>query len=88
MVMEKIRVIIDWCDRNYGASVADGRIGGAVVATHKTHDGILAAIEEALRFHVETAVSDGDELPAWLVNGEYEFCFEYSTAAIIHRSES
>lgn len=86
--MEKIKIIIDWCDRNYGASVEDDRIGGAVVATHKTHEGILAAIEEALRFHVETAVEDGDELPAWLVDGEYELCFEYSTAAIIRRSES
>ena len=86
--MEKLRIIIDWCDRNYGAVVEDDRIGGAVVATHKTHKGIISAIEEALRFHVETAVADGDELPTWLVDGDYELCYEYSTAAIIRRSES
>ena len=86
--MEKIRIIIDWCDRNFGASVEDERIGGAVVATHKTYEGILKAVAEALRFHVETAVEDGDELPAWLVDGDYELCFEYSTAAIIRRSEA
>ena len=86
--MEKIRIIIDWCDRNFGASVEDERIGGAVVATHKTYEGILKAVAEAMRFHVETAVEDGDELPAWLVDGDYELCFEYSTAAIIRRSEA
>lgn len=76
--MEKIRVVIDWCDRNYGASVEDDRIGGAVVATHKSHEGVLKAIAEALRFHVESAIADGDELPSWLVSGDYELCFEYS----------
>ncbi len=86
--MEKIRIIIDWCDRNFGASVEDERIGGAVVATHKTYEGILKAVAEALRFHVESAVADGDEMPAWLVDGDYELCFEYSTAAIIRRSEA
>ena len=73
--METLKVIIHWCETNYGASVEDARIGGAVVATHKTFDGICEAIRSALDFHIESCINDGDDLPDWLVNGNYELDF-------------
>ncbi len=85
--MEKIKVYVDWCDKNFGASTDDERIGGSVVVTHRSYEGVVVALREALAFHVESCVSDGDLLPAWLVSGEYELEFEMSTSALLRRSE-
>ena len=85
--MEKIKVNIDWCDKNFGASTSDERLGGSVVATHRSYEGVLVALREAIAFHVEGCVADGDVLPAWLVSGDYEFDVEMSVSALLRRSE-
>lgn len=73
--METLQVIIHWSEANYGATINDDRIGGAVVATHKTYDGVREAIRSALEFHIESCINDGDDLPEWLVNRNYELDF-------------
>lgn len=70
--METLKVLIHWCGTNYGATIDDERIGGAVVATHKTYMGVWEAIRSALEFHIEGCIDDGEKLPEWLVNGDYE----------------
>lgn len=70
--MEKIKVNIDWCDKNFCAAIVDERIGGSIVATHSSYEGVLVALREAIAFHVEGCLADGDVLPAWFVNGAYE----------------
>lgn len=85
--MEKIKVNIEWCDKNFGAAVDDERVPGSVVATDKTYEGIERAISDAIRFHVEGMVADGDEVPAWLVNGDYELDFHVSTSALLRKCE-
>lgn len=70
---EKIKVTVEWCDKNFCATTIDERIGGSVVATHCSYEGVLVALREALAFHVEGCVADGDVLPVWLINGAYEF---------------
>ena len=37
--------------------------------------------KETLDFHLEGMKEDGDEVPAWLESGEYEFKFQYSDFA-------
>ena len=77
--MEKIRVHIDKCDDNYCASTDDNRIGGGVLVTRHTYEEVIKALREALTFHVEGCVADGDDMPEWLVDGEYDFDIIEST---------
>lgn len=84
--MEQIKVFIEWCDHNFGATFGDN-VPGAVVLTAKTYDVLMKKIPETLQFHVEGMVADGDEVPEWLRNGEYEFDYELDTAALIRSCE-
>lgn len=84
--MEQIKVFIEWCDHNFGATFGDN-VPGAVVLTAKTYDVLMKEIPETLQFHVKGMVADGDEVPEWLRNGEYEFDYELDTAALIRSCE-
>ena len=81
--MEKISVTIDWTGDNFSATTAD--VNGAVIVTHKNFDKLLKEFEDAFDFHIESSVEDGDELPQWVVNGDYEFEYHYTTAALLHK---
>jgi len=84
--METIKVYIDWIDKNFGATLED-KVPGAVVVTDKTFEGIKNAIASTLSFHIEGMMKDKEEVPSWLVNGEYVFEYILTTAALLHRSE-
>ena len=79
--MEKIIVNVSWCDRNYGASIEN--VPGSVVVTAKTYDELVNEIKETLNFHVEGMMADGDDVPQWLRDGDYEFEYHYDTASIL-----
>jgi predicted RNase H-like HicB family nuclease len=84
--MEKIKVYIDWMDKNYGATV-DESVPGSVVATDKTFEGIKEAIASALSFHIEGMIKDGDDVPSWLANGDYTFEYILSVSALLQKIE-
>ena len=83
--MERIRVEVQWCDKNFGASLGDN-VPGAVVLTAKTYDELLREVPEALRFHVEGMVEDGDDVPQWLIEGDYEFDYHLADVATLLRA--
>jgi len=85
--MEKIKVNIAWCDKNFGASIDDNKVPGSVVATDKTLDGVKSAIADALRFHVEGMLADGDAVPGWLIDGGYELDFYLEISALLRKCE-
>ena len=72
MKMEKIIVNVQWCDKNFGASLSEN-VPGAVVLTAGTYEELLQEVPETLRFHIEGMIEDGDDVPQWLRDGEYEF---------------
>ena len=80
--MEKIEVNVSWCDKNFGASLGEN-VPGAVVITAKSYDELLDAVRETLKFHVEGMVADGDDVPQWLRDGDYEFEFHLDAAALL-----
>ena len=85
--MEKIRVDVAWCNKNFGASLGDN-VPVALVLTAKTYEELLQEVPETLRFHVEGMIEDGDDVPLWLRNGDYEF--EYNlldVATLLHAYE-
>ncbi len=81
--MKKIKVNIEWCGKNYAASVEDKAMPGVVVATNKTYEGVQKAVGEAVAFHVEGMLADGDAVPRWLTDGEYEFEWNLGTSALL-----
>lgn len=83
--MEKIRVDVAWCDKNFGASLGEN-VPGSVVLTAKTYAELLREVPETLRFHVEGMVADGDDVPRWLVDGDYEFEYNLLDVATVLRA--
>lgn len=77
--MEKIVVNVAWCNKNFGASFGDN-VPGAVVFTAQTFDELQKEAKETLDFHVEGLVEDGEQVPNWLKNGDYEFVYNYLDA--------
>mgnify|MGYP002791103368 CR=1 FL=1 len=73
--MEKIKVKVDWCDKNFGAVTEDDVLCGVVIATSKSYDGLMQEL------------SDGETVPEWLVNGDYEFDVELGVAALLRKCE-
>ena len=80
--MEKVVVNVSWCNRNFGASLGEN-VPGAVVVTAKTYGELVDEVREALRFHIDGMIADGDQLPQWLVNGEYELEYHLDAAALL-----
>lgn len=83
--MEKIKVDVQWCDKNFGAKLSDN-VPGAVVLTAKSYEELLREVPETLRFHVEGMVQDGDEVPQWLRDGDYEFVYNLLDVATVLRA--
>lgn len=85
--MEKIEVYVDWCDKNFSASFGDN-VPGSVVFTARTWEELQKEAKKTLEFHIEGLLQDGDNVPEWLRNGNYEFVFHpVSTAALLRCSE-
>ena len=85
-IMETIKVHVDWCEKNFGASVGEN-VPGAIVVTNKTFAGLKRAVSEAVAFHVEGMAADGDKVPAWLADGDYRFEWELTPAALLRSVE-
>ncbi|MBO7138480.1 MAG: CopG family transcriptional regulator [Bacteroidaceae bacterium] len=83
--MEKVRVDVQWCDKNFGASFGEN-VPGAVAFTAKTFEELMQEAEETLRFHVEGMIEDGDEVPQWLREGDYELEYNYVDVATMLRA--
>ena len=70
--MEKIIVDGAWCDRNYGGSLGSN-VPGAGVFTAPTFEALQKEAKESLEFHVGGLMENGEDVPEWLKNGDYEF---------------
>jgi len=82
--MEKIEVKIGWSGDNYSCIADDSALNGIVIVTHKTMDGLKRNFKESLQFHIEGCIQSGDQLPEWLISGQYELNYVLETSALIH----
>lgn len=84
--MEAIKVEISWVDKNYCCGWGcDGF--GAVLCTNKNLNDLKAEFEAAVKSQVADMVADGEELPSWLVSGEYEFNYSLAVSALLRQAE-
>lgn len=80
--MEIIVVNVSWCEHNFGASLSDN-VPGAVVVTAKTYDELNDEVRNTLQFHIEGMIADGDDVPQWLRDGDYELEYHLDAAALL-----
>lgn len=85
--MKTIKVNIYWADKNYCCGWADESIG-SIVCTHKTLEGVKQAFEESLDFHMEGMAADGDEIPEWYVNRDFDIDYELEVSALLRSMEA
>lgn len=73
--METIKVTVAKFGSCYAASMGSN-VPGTVVFTADTYEELQQNASEALRLHVEKMIADGNDVPNWLVNHEYNFEYE------------
>lgn len=83
--MKKVRVDVSWCGNNFSASLGENVLG-AVVFTADTFAELQKEAKESLEFHIEGMVADGDDVPQWLVDGDYEFEYKFLDATSLLRA--
>lgn len=85
--MKSIKVKIYWADKNYCCGWSDESIG-SILCTHKTLEGVKQAFEESLDFHMEGMVADGDEIPEWYAEKEFNIDYELEVSALLRSLEA
>lgn len=87
MGRKKILVHVDWTDHNYCCGYSGDDINGVVVQTAKTLDELKKEFEEGLRFHIKGCVQDGDVLPDYIINGDYDIEYYLDVRALLRDAE-
>jgi len=82
--MEKINVKIGWSGENFSCIADDAVLNGIVLATCETLEGLKKQFRESLQFHINGCIEDGNQLPEWLINGQYDLNFTLEISALLH----
>jgi hypothetical protein len=82
--MKIIDVRIEWCEHNYSCVTDDEALNGVILVTDKTLEGIKSAFKKSLMFHIEGCIASGDNLPEWLLSGNYEVNYILEISALLH----
>ena len=69
-------------NRFHGAALSEN-VPGAVVVTAKTYNELIDEVRNTLNFHMEGMIADGDDVPQWLRDGDYEFEYHLDAAALL-----
>ena len=59
---------MDWSGDNFAAVTEDDRLGGMVIVTAMTREGLMSDLREAIHEHVAD-----EDVPEWLKCGDYDF---------------
>lgn len=84
--MEKIKVKVYWSDKNYSCGWAMPELG-AVMATHSTLKGVKSEFIASMEEHISFLVEDGQDVPQWLIQKDYEIEWVMHISAILRNAE-
>lgn len=87
MCKHKLRVDVSWTGKNFCCSWSD-EVAGTVLVTAKSLTKLKEDFAQSLKWHIEGCVADGDVLPDYLVNGDYEFDYNLDPAALLRDAET
>ena len=81
--MEKVRVFIDWCDKNFVASCVSEKFG-ALIVTDKTEQHIKERFEDAFEFHTEGKLK-ASFIYDYSVSAKMQVALQYITLTALRR---
>lgn len=81
--MGKVIVNVDYTD-NFAAAPATEDI--ACISTGRTFDELKHNMEEALRWHIDSMIADGESIPTEF-EGEWDIEWNLSVRALLHYTE-
>ena len=87
MADHKLKINVSWSGKNFCCAWSDEE-AGSVVDTAKTLDKLKEDFAESLKLHIQGCVADGDVLPQYLVDGDYDLEFALDTAALLRDAVS
>lgn len=87
MANHKLKVDVSWTGNNFCCAWSD-EDAGSVVATSKTLPKLKEDFEQSLKWHIEGCTEDGDNLPEYLVSGDYDVEYVLDTAALLRDAET
>ncbi|MGM9846863.1 MAG: CopG family transcriptional regulator [Muribaculaceae bacterium] len=83
---KKLKIDVSWTEKNFCCGWSDEE-AGTVVATNKSLKQLKEDFAESLKMHIQGCVEDGDILPEYLVEGNYELEFVLDAAALLRDAE-
>lgn len=86
MDMETIKVEVSWSNKNFSGGWGLPGVG-ALVVTAKTLDEFKKEFKDALDFHIDSMIEDGDNVPKWLVDQDYIIEFDLAVSALLREAE-
>lgn len=84
--MEKIKVEVNWCEKNF-ACVWGCPGFGSIVVTHKTLEGLKKEFQLSLQSQIDDMLADGEDIPQWLASGDFEVEYDMHISAILRNAE-
>lgn len=84
--MNKVKVEIYWTEKNYCCGWSDKDLG-AVICTSKTIDDLKSDFVKGLEAQISDMVADGEYVPSWLADGDYEVEFTLAVSALLRQAE-
>ena len=82
--MEIINVKVGWSGDNYSCIAEETALNGVILITCNTLEGLKRKFQESLQFHIDGCLQDGDQLPEWLKNGQFELNYTFEMSALMH----
>lgn len=87
MAKHKLKIEVSWTGKNFCCAWYD-EDAGTVIATAKTLEKLREDFAESLKWHIEGCVADGDNIPEYLIKGDYELDYNLDTSAILRNAET
>lgn len=87
MKKKKVKVEVGYEGGKYSAAATFGDFPGVVIVTRADYPGLQSAVRESVREHIAACVEDGEDVPAYLSAGDYDFEWELSTQALIRAAD-
>ena len=83
--MEKLTIKVEWCGKNYSGSYEEEKFG-VVAATGRSLEEFKLEFAEAMDFHIDALVEDGEEMPQCAAAKQYELEYELQPSALLRQA--
>lgn len=87
MAEHVLKVNVSWSGENFCCAWNDDD-AGTVLVTAKTLAKLKEDFVDSLKLHIEGCIADGDVLPQYLADGDYEIEYHLDTVALLRDAET